>query len=98
MTTNPALYDIIRNPVITEKSTMLGSENKYTFKVSPSANKPAIKKAVEELFKVKVTGVNVINSQGKIKRFKGKLGQRAASKKAIVTLEEGQSIDLTGGV
>jgi len=98
MTTNHALYDIIRTPVITEKSTMLGSENKYTFKVSTSATKPIIKKAVEELFKVKVTGVNIINSQGKVKRFKGKLGQRAASKKAIITLEEGQTIDLAGGV
>ena len=96
--TNPALYDIIRTPVITEKSTMLGSENKYTFKVRVDSDKPTIKKAVEQLFNVKVVGVNVINMKGKVKRFKGKLGKRAAFKKAIVTLEEGQTIDLMGGV
>jgi len=92
------IYDIIRTPVITEKSTMISDQNKITFKVSVDADKTAIKKSVEEIFDVKVTGVNTINQQGKIKRFRGKLGKRAAYKKAIVTLAEGQTIDILGGV
>jgi len=92
------IYDIIRTPVITEKSTMMSDQNKITFKVSVDADKTAIKKSVEEIFDVKVTGVNTINQQGKIKRFRGKLGKRAAYKKAIVTLAEGKTIDILGGV
>lgn len=91
-------YDIIRRPVITEKSTQGGMHNQVTFQVAPSATKPEIKKAVEELFKVKVTAVNTLNQQGKLKRFRGRMGRRNHVKKAIVTLAEGHSIDVTAGV
>jgi large subunit ribosomal protein L23 len=91
-------YDIIRRPVITEKSTQGGMYNQVTFQVAPSATKPEIKKAVEELFKVKVTAVNTLNQQGKLKRFRGRMGRRNHVKKAMVTLAEGHSIDVTAGV
>lgn len=92
------IYEIIRTPVITEKATLLGSQNKVTFKVAIDADKKAIKKAVEKLFNVKVSGVNTIKSIGKVKRFRGKIGSRNASKKAIVSLAEGQSIDIMAGL
>lgn len=95
---NDVIYDIIRTPVITEKSTIQGEFNKITFNVRKDADKPAIKQAVETLFGVKVTSVNTINRQGKIKRFRGKLAQRPATKKAIVTLAEGDTIDVMGGI
>ena len=92
------MYEVIRAPHITEKAT-LGSENsQVTFKVSNSATKPQIKEAVEALFGVKVKSVNTINQKGKTKRFKNIEGVRSSIKKAIVTLEEGQTIDTGVGV
>jgi large subunit ribosomal protein L23 len=91
-------YDIVLAPHITEKSTMLSETNAVVFRVAPSATKPEIKAAVEALFKVTVTRVNTIVTKGKTKRWKGKPYQRSDFKKAIVTLAEGQSIDITEGV
>lgn len=91
-------YDIIKSPVITEKATMGQENNTYTFKVAIDATKPQIKAAVESIFDVKVTSVNTLRQQGKIKRFRGIQGQRAEFKKAMVTLAEGSSIDVTSGV
>lgn len=91
-------YDTILSPIITEKSTVVSEFNKVIFKVAIDAEKPMIKEAVEALFKVKVTKVNTIKVKGKTKRFKGTLGRRPDFKKAIVTLEDGQSIDITTGL
>jgi len=91
-------YDIVLAPHITEKTTLLSENNAVVFKVSNDASKPEIKAAVEALFNVKVTGVNTIVSKGKSKRWKGKPYQRSDSKKAIVTLAEGNSIDITSGI
>jgi large subunit ribosomal protein L23 len=91
-------YDIIRNPVVTEKSTMASEHNQVVFDVAIDATKPEIKKAVEGLFSVKVQAVNTLIRKGKEKRFKGRVGQRKDVKKAIVTLAEGQSIDLATGL
>jgi large subunit ribosomal protein L23 len=91
-------YDVIVAPHITEKSTMLSEQNAVVFKVAKDASKPEIKAAVEALFNVKVTGVNTIVSKGKTKRWKGQSYQRSDAKKAIVTLAEGSSIDITAGV
>jgi large subunit ribosomal protein L23 len=91
-------YDIVLAPHITEKSTMLSENNAVVFKVAPSATKPEIKAAIEALFGVTVVGVNTIVTKGKSKRWKGKPYQRSDMKKAIVTLAEGQSIDVTEGV
>lgn len=91
-------YDLIRNPVITEKSTFLGEQQKYVFEVSKFAHKLSVKKAVEAIFNVKVESVNILNKKGKVKRFKGVKGCRADSKKAIVTLMGDYSIDMSGGV
>ncbi len=91
-------YDVIVAPVITEKSTMLSEFNAVVFKVAPDATKPAIKAAVEALFDVKVTKVNTLIVKGKTKRWKGKPYTRSDVKKAVVTLAEGQSIDVTTGV
>lgn len=92
------MYDVIRNPVVTEKS-MMGSENgQVTFRVDINASKPQIKKAVEALFGVKVKAVNTLIQKGKTKRFRGKLGFRSDMKKAMVTLEDGQTIDMGTGV
>jgi len=85
-------------PHITEKSTMLSETNAVVFKVAPKATKPEIKAAIEALFNVKVTNVNTIVSKGKTKRWKGKPYQRSDVKKAIITLAEGNSIDVTGGI
>jgi large subunit ribosomal protein L23 len=90
-------YDLVIAPHITEKSTMLSETNSVVFKVAPRASKPEIKAAVEALFGVKVTGVNTMVSKGKTKRWKGKPYQRSDVKKAIVTLAEGESIDITEG-
>jgi len=92
------MYDIIRAPVITEKATMGSEHNQVTFKVPLDASKPEIKAAVEGIFGVKVKAVNTSVLKGKIKRFKGRLGERSDIKKAIVTLAEGHSIDVTTGV
>ena len=91
-------YDIIRSPVITEKSTLLSEHNQVMFNVAKTATKPEIKKAVEALFEVKVSAVNTLNRKGKTKRFRGIKGRQSDVKKAIVTLEEGQSIDVTTGL
>ncbi len=93
-----SMYDIIRAPVVTEKSTQDSEYNQVTFRVSPNATKPQIKRAVEGLFSVKVTKVNTLNMNGKVKMFKGRPGKRADYKKAIVTLAEGDSIDITTGI
>lgn len=91
-------YDTILAPVITEKSTLVAEENKVIFRVPLSATKPEIKEAIERLFKVDVTKVNTILVKGKTKRFRGRLGRRSDFKKAIVTLAEGQSVDITTGL
>ena len=91
-------YDVILAPVITEKSTLLSENNAVVFKVADDATKPAIKAAVEALFKVKVKAVNTLRQRGKWKRVRGRPGQRAEKKKAIVTLAEGHSIDVTTGL
>ena len=91
-------YDVILSPHITEKSTLLSEQNAVVFKVAGSASKPQIKAAVEALFNVSVTGVNTMNVKGKTKRWKGAPYKRSDVKKAIVTLAEGQSIDITTGV
>src|SRR4029453_8212864 len=91
-------YDIVLAPHITEKSTMLSETNSVVFKVAPTATKPEIKAAIEALFNVKVTNVNTIVSKGKSKRWQGKPYRRSDVKKAIVTLAEGQSIDVTSGI
>jgi large subunit ribosomal protein L23 len=90
-------YDVILAPHITEKSTLLSEHNGVVFKVANDATKPQIKEAVEALWGVKVTGVNTIVQKGKTKRWKGRPYKRSDSKKAIVTLAEGQSIDVTEG-
>ena len=91
-------YDVIRSPIITEKATRLSELNKVVFRVADDASKDEIAAAVEELFKVKVTKVNTLNVKGKTKRFRGVAGRRSDIKKAIVTLAEGQSIDITTGL
>lgn len=91
-------YDLIKKPLITEKSTALGEQNKYVFEVIPAANKHSIKKAIEEIFEVKVKAVNMLNQKGKVKKFKGIMGRRSDVKKAIVTLEKDYTIDLAGGI
>ena len=91
-------YDLIRSPVITEKATMGAEHNQVTFRVPVNAKKPEIRAAVEKLFEVKVNAVNTIRQRGKLKRFRGKLGRRPDYKKAIVSLAEGHSIDVTSGV
>jgi large subunit ribosomal protein L23 len=95
---DPRHYDVIRGPVITEKATMLSEHNKVVFKVAKTATKPQIKAAIEKLFEVKVKSVNTLVTEGKMKVFRGRLGQRADVKKAVVTLEEGHSIDVTTGL
>lgn len=92
------MYDIVREPVITEKSTMGAENNEVTFRVPLEASKPEIRKAVEYLFNVRVTGVNTLRHKGKRKRFRGISGKRADTKKAFVTLAEGYSIDVTTGI
>ena len=89
--------DILLAPVVSEKSYGLLDENKYTFLVAPHANKTEIKIAVEAIFNVKVTGVNTINRQGKKRRTRFGIGKRPDTKRAIVTVAEGQRIDIFGG-
>ena len=91
-------HDVILSPVITEKATRLTEVNQVVFRVTLDATKPAIAKAVEELFKVKVTAVNTVRVKGKPKAFRGKPYQRSDYKKAIVTLREGDQIDITTGL
>jgi large subunit ribosomal protein L23 len=92
------MYNTILSPVVTEKSTRISEHNQVMFRVAMSATKREIKAAVEGLFKVKVVGINTMRVKGKIKRFRNRLGQRSDWKKAIVTLAEGQSIDVTTGL
>ena len=96
--TRDQMYDIVRHPVITEKATMISEHNQVTFRVPLDADKRSVKAAVEGLFNVKVTAVNTIRVQGKLKRFRGRVGRRRDFKKAIVTLAEGQRIDVTTGI
>lgn len=91
-------YDTILAPIITEKSTLVAEENKIIFRVAIDADKKQIKAAVEHLFKVDVTKVNTIRVKGKVKRFRGRLGRRPDTKKAIVTLKDGQSVDISTGL
>ena len=91
-------YDVVLAPHITEKSTLLSEHNAVVFKVATDASKPQIKAAVEALFDVNVTGVNTIVQKGKSKRWKGRPYTRSDMKKAIVTLAEGQTIDVTTGI
>ena len=91
-------YDIILAPLVTEKSTMGSENNQITFRVPLSATKPQIKAAIEQLFKVKVNAVNTLRQKGKVKRFRGKLGKRSDYKKAIVSLADGEMIDVTTGI
>jgi len=92
------IYDILLGPVVTEKSTMGSEYNQVTFRVALDATKPEIKEAVESLFNVKVTNVNTNRTNGKVKRFRGRIGKRSDFKKAMVTLEDGQTIDVTTGI
>ena len=91
-------YDTVLAPVITEKATLLSEQNKVVFRVAADASKDEIAAAVETLFKVNVTKVNTLNVKGKTKRFRGITGRRSDVKKAVVTLAEGQSIDVTTGL
>ncbi|MDH3740031.1 MAG: 50S ribosomal protein L23 [Hyphomicrobiales bacterium] len=92
------VYDVILSPAITEKATMMSEHNQVMFDVARSASKPDIKVAVETLFGVKVKAVNTLVRKGKVKRFRGIRGKQSDVKKAIVTLEEGHSIDVTTGL
>ena len=98
MSAKPEHYDVIRKPVITEKATMASEANAVVFQVAPDATKPQIKDAVEALFGVKVKAVNTTITKGKAKRFRGIMGRRNDVKKAYVTLEEGNTIDVTTGL
>ncbi len=98
MSQDPRHYDVIVAPVITEKATAASDYNQVVFKVSRTATKPQIKAAVEQLFDVKVTSVNTLIRKGKRKTFRGFKGQQSDVKKAVVTLAEGHSIDVTTGL
>ncbi len=98
MSRNVSHYDIIISPVITEKATMASDYNQVVFRVAPTATKPQIKAAVEQLFDVKVEAVNTLVRKGKKKTFRGFRGQQSDVKKAVVTLAEGQRIDVTTGL
>ncbi len=98
MTSKADLYDVIRKPIITEKATMASEHGTVVFEVAMGANKPQIKQAVETLFGVRVKSVNTTITKGKTKRFRGQPGRRRDVKKAYVTLEEGNTIDVTTGL
>jgi len=98
MSIDPRHYDVIKSPVITEKATTASERNQFVFKVALDATKPQIKKAVEQLFNVKVKSVNTLIRMGKTRTFKGKSGEMSDTKKAVVTLAEGSSIDFTSGL
>lgn len=98
MAQDPKLFDVIRSPVITEKATAQSENNKIVFNVAKSATKPQIKEAVEKLFDVKVESVNTLVRKGKVKRFRNSVGVQSDVKRAIVTLAEGHSIDVTTGL
>ena len=98
MSAKPEHYDVIRKPIITEKATMASEHNAVVFEVAIDASKPLIKQAVEALFKVKVKAVNTTVAKGKTKKFRGMPGRRKDTKKAYVTLEEGNMIDVSTGL
>jgi large subunit ribosomal protein L23 len=98
MSAKPEHYDVIRKPIITEKATLASEANAVVFEVAKDAAKPQIKAAVEELFGVKVKAVNTVITKGKTKRFRGVKGRRNDVKKAYVTLEEGNTIDVSTGL
>ena len=91
-------YDVITSPVITEKTTMVSEQNQIVFNVAKTATKPEIKAAVEALFGVKVKSVNTLVRKGKVKRFRGTVGRQSDVKKAVVTLVDGESVDVTTGL
>ncbi len=91
-------YDVVRKPIVTEKSTMASENGAIVFEVDMNATKLQVKEAIENLFNVKVKAVNTLISKGKVKRFKGKLGRRRDFKKAYVMLEDGNTIDVTTGL
>ena len=91
-------YDVLTAPVITEKTTMVSEQNQIVFNVARSATKPEIKAAVEALFGVKVKSVNTLVRKGKVKRFRGTVGRQSDVKKAVVTLVDGESVDVTTGL
>ncbi len=98
MSAKPEHYDVIRKPIITEKTTMASENGAVVFEVAIDSNKPTIKEAIESLFDVKVKAVNTTITKGKAKRFRGMLGRRKDVKKAYVTLEEGNTIDVSTGL
>ena len=98
MTAKPEHYDVIRKPIITEKATMASEFGAVVFEVDIASTKPQIKEAVEALFNVKVKAVNTTITKGKVKRFRGQLGKQKDVKKAYVTLEEGNTIDVSTGL
>lgn len=98
MSANAKHYDTVLTPVITEKSTIVAENNQIVFRVPLSASKPEIKLAVEQLFNVSVMAVNTILTKGKTKRFRGRPGRRIDVKKAIVTLKDGDTIDIATGL
>ena len=98
MSAKPEHYDVIRKPIITEKATMASEHGAVVFEVDIESTKPQIKEAVEALFNVKVKAVNTTITKGKVKRFRGQLGKRKDVKKAYVTLEEGNTIDVSTGL
>ena len=98
MSAKPEHYDVIRKPIITEKATMASEHGAVVFEVAKDANKPQIKEAVEALFGVKVKAVNTVITKGKVKRLRGTVGTRNDVKKAYVTLEEGNTIDVSTGL
>jgi large subunit ribosomal protein L23 len=98
MSVKPEHYDVIQKPVITEKATMASEHGAVVFRVARDATKPQIKEAVEAVFGVKVKAVNTTITKGKAKRFRGRPGERSDVKKAYVTLEEGNTIDVSSGL
>ena len=96
--TQQRMFQVIRSPVVTEKSTLGSQHNQVTFRVPLDATKPEIKAAIEGIFKVQVKAVNTLRQQGKTKRFRGRVGYRSDYKKAIVTLAPGNNIDVTTGI
>ncbi|MPZ37629.1 MAG: 50S ribosomal protein L23 [Rhizobiales bacterium] len=97
-TSDPRHYDVILSPVITEKATLASDKNQVMFRVARTATKPQIKEAVEKLFDVKVRSVNTLVRKGKVKAFRGSVGTQSPTKRAVVTLEEGHTIDVTTGL
>jgi large subunit ribosomal protein L23 len=98
MSAKPQHYDLIKKPVITEKATMAQENNAFVFQVSMDATKPQIKEAIENIFSVKVKAVNTTITKGKAKKFRGRAGERSDKKKAYVTLEAGNTIDVSTGL